>query len=123
MPPVVGIVVATNPRGGAVAIAVVATVVVEAGVETVLIITAIDGGRGHSVKRVSALTTRNTMNTMTTTNVEDDLDLIAIDHEVTPILRIVLNHLEVPRAHAIPMETMTRRTWVMQVIANPVVGT
>ena len=122
MPPVVGIVVATNPRGGAVAIAVVATVVVEAGVETVLIIAAIDG-RGHSVKRVSASTTRNTMNTMTTTNVEDDLDLIAIDHEVTPILRIVLNHLEVPRAHAIPMETMTRRTWVMQVIANPVVGT
>lgn len=123
MPPVVGIVVATNPRGGAVAIAVVATVVAEAGVETVLIITAIDSGRGHSVKRVSASTTRNTMNTMTTTNVEDDLDPIAIiDHEVT-LLRIALNHLKVPRAHAIPMETMTRRTWVMQVIANPVVET
>ena len=121
MPPVVGIVVATNPRGGAVAIAVVATVVAEAGVETVLIITAIDG-RGHSVKRVSASTTRNTMNTMTTTNVEDDLDPTAIDHEVT-LLRIVLNHLKVPRAHAIPMETMTRRTWVMQVTANPAVET
>lgn len=122
MPPVVGIVVATNPRGGVAAIAV-ATVVVEAGVEIVLmIITAIHGGRGHSVKRVSASTTRNTMNTMTTTNVEDDLDLTAIDHEVT-LLRIVLNYLKVPRAHAIPMETMTRRTWVMQVTANPAVET
>lgn len=121
MPPVVGIVVATNPRGGAAVVA--ATVVVEAGVEIVLmIITAIHGGRGHSVKRVSASTTRNTMNTMTTTNVEDDLDLAAIDHEVT-LLRIVLNYLKVPRAHAIPMETMTRRTWVMQVTANPAVET
>jgi hypothetical protein len=121
VPLVVGIVVATNPRGGVAAIAV-ATVVVEAGVEIVLIVTTIDGGRGHSVKRVSASTTRNTMNTMTTTNVEDDLDLTAIDHEVT-LLRIVLSHLKVPRAHAIPMETMTRRTWVMQVTANPAVET
>jgi pyruvate/oxaloacetate carboxyltransferase len=121
VPPVVGIVVATNPRGGVAVIA--AMVVVEAGIEiVVLIITAIDGGRGHSVKRVGASTTRNTMNTMTTTNVEDDLDLTAIDHEVT-LLRIVLNHLVVPRGHAIPMETMTRRTWVMQEIANPVVET
>ena len=120
MPPVVGIVVATNPRGGVAAIAV-ATVVVEAGIEIVLIIAAIDG-RGHSVKRVSASTTRNTMNTMTTTNVEDDLDPTVIDHEVT-LLRILLTHLEVLRAHAIPMETMTRRTWVMQEIANPAVET
>jgi hypothetical protein len=120
VPLVVGIVVATNPRGGAAVVA--ATVVVEAGVEIVLIITAIHGGRGHSVKRVSASTTLNTMNTMTTTNVEDDLDLTAIDHEVT-LLRIVLNYLKVPRAHAIPMETMTRRTWVMQVTANPAVET
>lgn len=60
---------------------------------------------------------------MTTTNVEDDLDPIAIEgHEVT-LLRTALNHLEALRARVIPMETMAIRTWVMQEIANPVVET
>ena len=121
MPPIVGTAAATNPRGGA---AIAVPTVAVAGV-------AIDG-RGHSVKRDSVSTTntmRNIMmnNTMTTTaNAKEDPDPIVTDKEATTtttLLRTALNHLEAPRAHAIPMESMTIITTGMAQAANPAVET